>query len=377
MGQIKNLLLLRFNFQMLLHVKKNRTHRFKTTLFALAICIGINLNAQVPDGYYSSADNLTGAELKAALHNIIKNHIKFPYTSSTTDVWDILKETDRDPKNAANVILIYSGVSVNAAQEYNNANGWTREHVWAKSRGNLSTDTPGPGTDVHNLRPEDDNTNSKRSNYWFDYCSTSYDINGLPTGNYFNTTNHTWEPRDAVKGDVARIIFYMDVRYEGTNGEIDLKVIDYFPTDYYTNEPVHAKLATLLEWNRQDPPDDFERNRNDVIYSKYQKNRNPFIDKPELVDKIWTVTTTIIEKPKVETLLTIFPNPSTGSFTVQTDNSNREIAIRVINSAGMEVLNRNYEGSIAQLEGFSHGIYSVIIKTDNAIEFKKLVVVNN
>ncbi|MGK0325323.1 MAG: hypothetical protein ACJA1D_000663 [Polaribacter sp.] len=81
------------------------------------------ISAQIPNGYYDSAKNLSDENLKSALNQIIDNHTEFYYTSSDTDVWDILKETDRDPNNADNVILIYSGISVNAAQEYNNTNG--------------------------------------------------------------------------------------------------------------------------------------------------------------------------------------------------------------------------------------------------------------
>jgi len=92
--------------------------------------------------YYKTAFNIGGDSLKSSLNQIIKNHIEFPYTSSSTDVWDILKETDKDENDSNNVILIYSGRSVNAAQGYNSAKGWSREDVWAKSRGDF-------GTDVH------------------------------------------------------------------------------------------------------------------------------------------------------------------------------------------------------------------------------------
>jgi len=75
----------------------------------------------------------------------------------------------------------------------------------------------------------------------------------------------------------------MDTRYEGENGELNLSVVDEVDTYPY---PEHGKLSTLLQWNLQDPPDDFERNRNNVIYS-YQHNRNPFIDNPEFAQLIW------------------------------------------------------------------------------------------
>ncbi len=263
--------------------------------------------AQAPAGYYDPAAGLSGTQLKAALYNIIKGHTEYPYSSSTsTDVWDILKESDRDPNNPNNVILLYTGWSVDAAQEYNNGNGWSREHVWAKSRGNFGT-APGPGTDCHHLRPVDVSVNSARSNRWFAECNEEYYDNGVPTGSYTSSTEWVWKPRDAVKGDVARMIFYMATRYEGENGEPDLEVVDYIPADNSTTLPIHAKLSDLLLWNQQDPVDDFERNRNEVVYS-YQHNRNPFIDHPEYVEAIWGTGTSTPTAPAAPNTLTLVAN---------------------------------------------------------------------
>lgn len=251
--------------------------------YLFLICIlafSILLTAEIPAGYYDIADGLSGEQLKAALNNIIDNHVVFPYSSSGTDVWDILKESDRDPDNPDNLILFYTGWSVNAEQEYNGGTGWNREHVWAKSHGDFGT-AMGPGTDTHHLRPCDITVNSARLHKDFDEGGYQY-IDGDGTTDCY-TDNDSWEPRDEVKGDVARIIFYMDTRYEGEHGELDLTTVDYvnsYPA------PEHGKLSTLLEWNLQDPPDAFEMNRNDVVYS-YQQNRNPYIDHPEYVAYIW------------------------------------------------------------------------------------------
>jgi len=85
---------------------------------------------------------------------------------------------------------------------------------------------------------------------------------------------------------VARMIFYMAVRYEGDNGEPDLEVVDEIPSSP-SGEPCHAKLSTLMEWHEMDPVDNWEQSRNDKIYNTWQHNRNPFIDHPEFVQKIW------------------------------------------------------------------------------------------
>jgi endonuclease I len=224
--------------------------------------------------------------LKAKLNLIIRGHKEFPYTSKNTDVWDILKQTDRDTLNPSNVILLYNGISTNGEQEYNSGKGWTREHVWAKSRGDFGTKS-GPGTDVHALRPADVAVNAARNNRWFANCSEEYIDDGVPTGSYTSSIEWVWRPRDEVKGDVARMIFYMAVRYEGHNGEPDLEVVDSIPSDKNTKLPIHAKLSDLLEWHLADPVSDAEIRRNDIIYYNYQRNRNPFIDHPEYVMKIW------------------------------------------------------------------------------------------
>ena len=258
-----------------------------------------NSFAQIPLGYYSSVTGLTGDSLKTELNQIIKNHLEFPYTSSSTDVWDILKQTDKDTANPNNVLLIYSGWSVNANQEYNSGAGWSREHVWAKSRGNFGT-AIGPGTDVHAIRPCDVSVNSARNNRWFAECTEEYiDADG-PTGSYRSSTEWVWKPNENVKGDVARMIFYMATRYEGDSGEPDLEIVDSIPADNSTNLPIHAKLSDLMRWHLEDTVDDWERNRNDIIYYSFQQNRNPFIDHPEYAQLIWGNISSLTELPLLE-----------------------------------------------------------------------------
>lgn len=256
-------------------------------LAGLFIFLFISARGQIPPGYYDDAQGLVGEELKTALNAIIDDHIEYQYTSSGTDLWDILKDSDEDPSNPDNVILFYTGWSVDAEQEYNNGNGWSREHVWAQSHGGLDPDDEGPGTDAHHLRPCDISVNLARSNKDFDNGGEEYLKYGtIPTGCY--SDENSWEPRDEVKGDVARMIFYMVVRYEDYPMEIDLEAVDEVNT---APDPEHGKLSTLLEWHQEDPPNDFEINRNEIIYD-YQDNRNPFIDHPEYVSLIWGENTT-------------------------------------------------------------------------------------
>ncbi len=267
--------------------------------FRLIITSGID------NSYYATlSQGLKGEELKTALHNLIKNQIKYLYTdnssSTSIDVWKMLRAADEDPKNFNNVIGIYSGLSIaKDPQDY-----WNREHVWSKSHGNFGTDI-GAGTDGHHLRPENPGINSAKSNLDFDNGGSP--VPNAP-GNKYDIDS--WEPRDEVKGDVARMIFYMDARYEGDQGELDLKIVDYIPSSP-NKEPLYGKLSTLLKWNLQDLPDDFEMNRNNVIYF-YQNNRNPFIDHPEWVKSIWGDPPTDIQKDFIITdykLNQNYPNP--------------------------------------------------------------------
>jgi len=193
--------------------------------------------------YYSSAAGLTGDNLYYELNSIISQgtgSMSYDYAKT------ILEESDRDPGNANNVILVYTRESVKGQWDYPN---WNREHVWPQSKLNGA-----PKGDAHNLKPSDVQENSSRGNLPFGYM----------------TGSGVYEPHDEVKGDIARIVFYMATMYT----QLDI------------NSGTIGDLQVLLEWHMIDPVDDFERNRNEVIFS-YQGNRNPFIDYPQFVEEIW------------------------------------------------------------------------------------------
>ncbi|MFC9749111.1 endonuclease I family protein [Streptomyces niveus] len=230
--------------------------------------------AALDDTYYQGAIGKTGPALQTALHGIISDQTKLSYSG----VWEALKVTDQDPANSANVVLLYSGASRAKSKNGGNVGDWNREHVWAQSHGDFGT-SQGPGTDLHHLRPEDVQVNGIRGNKDFDNGGSP--VSGAP-GNL--TDSDSYEPRDAVKGDVARMILYMAVRYEGNDSFADLE-----PNDRVNNgsSPLMGRLSVLKQWNDEDPPDTFEKRRNELIYSQFQHNRNPFIDHPEWVESIW------------------------------------------------------------------------------------------
>ncbi|MDI2587546.1 endonuclease [Psychrobacillus sp. NEAU-3TGS] len=227
------------------------------------------------DDYYKDAFGKEGQALKAALHEIIDDHTQLSYDQ----VWEALKETDEDPNNKNNVILFYSGVSRSKNSNGGNVGQWNREHTWAKSHGDFGT-SKGPGTDIHHLRATDVQVNSARGNLDFDNGGSP--VNGC---NGCLKTSNSFEPPNRVKGDVARILFYMATRYE-KGDKVDLELNEKLNNG---KNPYHGKLSVLLQWHLQDPVDEVERNRNNII-QKWQGNRNPFIDHPEWVQLIWGQT---------------------------------------------------------------------------------------
>ncbi|WP_439660621.1 endonuclease [Lentzea sp. HUAS TT2] len=224
--------------------------------------------------YYATACDKTGAALKSALNSIIRNQTKLDYTQ----VWEALKVTDQDPNNSANVVLLYSGVSRAKSANGGDQDDWNREHVWPQSHGGFGTGA-GAGTDLHHLRPEDVTVNGARGNLDFDNGGTQ--THPEAPGNRYDTDS--WEPRAAVKGDVARMLFYMAVRYE-SDDQLNLELNNSTSNG---SQPLMGKLSVLKQWNLQDPPDAAEQRRNQVIYDSYQRNRNPFIDNYRWADSIW------------------------------------------------------------------------------------------
>lgn len=254
----------------------------------------------IPTGYYDDADGLEGEGLKAALHDIIDDHQEYPYTSEDTDVWDILREADEDPDNPDHILAFYTGLSIPKdcqdtvnppdfceMESYGETNvvEWNREHIWSKSRGDFSDASDlGPYTDAHHLVAEERRMNSIKNNRFYEDCHDGDDDN-VEDRDYGNHTCNTWEfePRDEVKGDTARMIFYMSVRYED---DLDLEVVDDPDEDRNLKDPVYGDLDDLLRWHEEDPVSEKEVERNEVIYS-YQGNRNPFIDNPDYIEAIW------------------------------------------------------------------------------------------
>lgn len=253
-----------------------------------------NQNVDI-DEYYEPCKGLKGEELKDALHEIISGHESFGYNSSKNS-WN-----KSDVLNGQEYVF-YEGT--NSETRLSNCN---REHVWAKSHGNFGESQP-TGSDYHNLHPTTSKLNSTRGNMdfgevdktqsykdaGFDYDYSTPSMKGNYIGKSKTTKETVFEPKDEFKGDTARTIFYMAVRYDGDSGEIDLEVDGAIDTSRYYDftagaKGLHGNFNDLYKWATTDvdPVSDFEVHRNNVIDEDYQHNRNPFIDHPEFVIMIY------------------------------------------------------------------------------------------
>ncbi len=219
----------------------------------------------IPTGYYDGIDtSLTGDAFKNVLGPIIsKNYHQHSYKENNT----VLKYTDPDPKHPRKVIGFYSGQSLSEG-------AWNKEHVWAKSHG-FPNSGAAPYCDAHHLRPTINKINSDRGNLDFG------ELPGVSADQYGNKKGDVFEPRDEVKGDVARIMFYMETRYKK---DYNLKLVNDRKTSLSDTNGRFGGLQTLIKWHYQDPVSKEEVYRNNVIYDKFQHNRNPYIDHPEWVD---------------------------------------------------------------------------------------------
>ncbi|MDD3004418.1 endonuclease [Flavobacterium sp.] len=326
-----------------------------------------------PADYYNSLEGKSGAELKQAIQDIIANP-SVVRAHNYGDVNTILKTADQNPLNSNEVWLMYKEVPRSKLLIQTTGNGvgkWNREHIYPQSRGGFTdgtADTPDGinvwevtnanmlvhgHSDAHHLRAEDATENSTRNNK--DYGLTDY--NGF-TGNA-----GSW------KGDVARAVFYMSIRYNGldvVNGNLPDTTVGQL-----------GDLATLLTWNTQDPADDFEMNRNNYIYT-WQVNRNPFIDYPQLANYIWganagqTWFASLATSNYQAENWTIYPNPASNYFNVT--GIEQDSTLDLINVSGQIVLSKKVAPNQPVYLNVAAGIYFAKIKSGEKELIKKVIV---
>ena len=327
----------------------------KIFLFFVGLSLSLAIYAQ-PANYYNSANGLTGNQLKIALHNIIKDHTSISYGQ----IWNAYWSTDNkgngvvwdmysDRPGGTPPYTYYLG-----QDECGNYSGegdcYNREHSWPKSWFN---DQSIPRTDLHHIFPTDGWVNNKRSNYPFGEVKNAEwtSMNGSKLGSCKTSgySGKVFEPIDEYKGDFARAIMYMSVRYYGEDSG--------WSTSDMTNKSEIKSWAInmLLRWNELDPVSQKEIDRNNAIYNDYQHNRNPFVDHPEYARMIWDPNWSVFEDDE-NGFVYVFPNPVERGNTIHLSGNEWKFdAIAICDLCGHVV---------AKASGVSSGGLSITIPKD-------------
>jgi endonuclease I len=344
------------------------------TLLSLSFTIAQNGAPASP--YYNGFNfTLTGTALRDALATkITTTHTR---NLSYSEVWSALKIVDLDPTNSANVLLVYgwengvdADVTNDRSRDKNNNGGsngqWNREHIFAQALGDPDLGQAGPGADAQMLRACDVQRNGFRANRKFAASSG----NSATVGLY-------WYPGDEWKGDCARIVMYMYLRYGS----------QCLPEYVFTGTPVASDanmLDLLLQWNAEDPVSQYEDNRNTYLGTTAntygQGNRNPFIDNPYLATVIWGGPAaqnrwpglhTTPFNPSVITSTTVYPNPSEGSINIVTDLTVEDIQlISISGQLMMQIKKPVFVNNALRVDNLPKGFYFLKLSTED--EFKSI-----
>ncbi len=256
--------------------------KFKVLTILLVVAIANLLQAQEPAGYYNGTDGLTGDALRSALHNIIDDHNSISYAA----LWTAYKDTDK--KSDGTVWDIYTNncnftfVTDQCGTYSNICDCYNREHTVPQSWFGESSPMV---SDIFHVLPTDGKVNGMRSNYPYGVCpsGTVYGTGKLGTCTYPGYSGTVFEPADEYKGDIARIYFYMATRYMDI-----LSGWGSGASSHFSGNNLNSwTTSMLLDWHNSDPVSDKEKNRNNIIYTKYQNNRNPYVDHPEWVCVVW------------------------------------------------------------------------------------------
>lgn len=329
----------------------------------------LQVHAQQP--YYDDVDlTLTGQELYTELQNKLAT---FNETYTYGDVRDSFLITDLDPTNSNDVLLIYGfndtdgDCTTDRTRDKDNFGGsnceYNREHVFPRSKsmppmGDAVNSATGIVADPHNLRPSDVQRNGNRGSKSFD--------DGVGNSGDVNAGN--WYPGDEWKGDVARIIMYMYVRY----GEQCLpEFTGIGPTEGDTD-----MLQVFLDWNVEDPVSEAEDQRNPQLELEYG-NRNPFIDNPGFATLIWggpqaedrfdILSTTTFET----TRFSAYPNPATTSVTLSASQVLQDIVVYdITGKVVLEIPSNMTTSKTIETSSLTSGIY--LIRIQNSVQ--KLIV---
>ena len=347
-------------------------------VFVFALCLAVCAVAQPPTNYYNSANGLTGNQLKLALHNIIKGHTSISYAQLWNAFWStdnkgsgVVWDMYSDRPNGTPPYVYYLGED--QCGNYNvEGDCYNREHSWPQSWFNNDGTAR---TDLHHIFPVDGWVNNKRGNNAFGEVGsaswTSQNGSKLGTCKTPGFSGTAFEPIDEYKGDFARAIMYMSVRYYSEDGS-------WSSSDMTTKSEIKPwAIQLLLRWNEQDPVSQKEIDRNNAIYNDYQHNRNPFVDYPEYARMIWDPNWNVEEE---QAGVFLFPNPiHRGQALHLSGNAQQFDAVAICDLCGRTVLKAagNAVGDFAVTipSDFSRGCYIVkLMCNGNVVKYEKLLV---
>lgn len=330
-----------------------------------------HLRAQEPDGYYVKAEGAKKEQLKTSLSGIVNAGAT---TISYSGLWTAYKKTD--VREDGKLFDIYSvcNFTMGTAQCGNYVkvcDCYNREHTVPQSWFNKATPMV---SDIIHVLPTDGKVNGQRSNFPYGECAngTKEDLNArgrLGECTYPSSYKGiVFEPDDEFKGDIARIYFYMATRYENkiSNWTTDGST---FGNGTYPGLQ-QWQLDVLLKWHRQDPVSPREIKRNNAVYS-VQKNRNPFVDHPELAEHIWG--TKMNEAWNLASSLEKTPalKVYSNAMTIHINGITSPITYRVYNISGSLVA-QGVNDSDCSIQINRSGIYIISIQTDDKVINKKI-----
>ncbi|MDP2385550.1 MAG: endonuclease [Bacteroidota bacterium] len=336
-------------------------------LLFLFLILSFALNAQIPTGYYNTAQGLTGTPLRLALHNIIDNHNSVSYNS----LWTHFQNTDK--KSNGKVWDMYSDIpsgtppyqftfNTDQCGSYSvEGDCYNREHVWPQSFFNSSSPMV---SDLFHIYPTDGKVNGFRSNYAFGPSATTVytvTLNGskLALCDSCGTFSGViFEPIDDYKGDIARSIFYMSTRYYTEDAS--------WITGSFADkaELYQWAIDILINWHHLDPVSTKETNRNNVVYG-IQSNRNPYIDHPEWADSVYRISPVgLRDLENAPVLFSVFPNPNNGVFSITTNTGGKEFKLLIYNCLGQLMHSEKYAVPEINLNlDLPPGMYSAFLQT--------------
>jgi endonuclease I len=351
---------------------------FKQLIVFGLLLISINVFAQIPSGYYDSAEGLEGEDLRNALFLIIKNVNVVSYD----DLHDAFEDTDK--KSNGKVWDMYSDqpggtpayeYSFTPGDQCGNYSGegscYNREHSFPKSWFN---DASPMYSDLFHLYPTDGYTNGQRSNYPYgEVGSASWtSTNGSKKGscNYPGYSGVVFEPIDEYKGDFARSYFYMLTCYKDkiSNWNSDMLSGSNFST---------WARNLLLDWHHDDPVSQKEIDRNNEVYG-YQDNRNPFIDNPIWADAIWDPDYMPSFTAISESYFAVYPNPAKDFLEIkQNIILDGQSVVIMSDVSGRVIVESKLENNLQiDLSKFPEGLYIIsIINNGKQVYCKKISVI--